>query len=138
MLVSGLVLTTIGLVLFTQISADGSYVGDVLVPSVIVAVGLGLSFVSLTITAVSGVTHHDAGMASGLLNTAQQVGGAFPMARNLGLRLVAEPAHVDGWGDPVTWLRNAEEYFHRNNVTGTASACRALLRQVGVSYDTVR
>jgi EmrB/QacA subfamily drug resistance transporter len=79
-LVSGLVLTTIGLLLFTQISADGSYVGDVLVPSVIVAVGLGLSFVSLTITAVSGVTHHDAGMASGLLNTAQQVGGALGLA----------------------------------------------------------
>ena len=79
-LVSGLVLTTIGLVLFTQISPDGSYVGDVLVPSVIVAVGLGLSFVSLTITAVSGVTHHDAGMASGLLNTAQQVGGALGLA----------------------------------------------------------
>ncbi|HTI20935.1 MAG TPA: AAA family ATPase [Kutzneria sp.] len=69
---------------------------------------------------------------------AQQVGGAFPMARNLGLRLVAEPAHVDGWGDPVTWLRNAEEYFHRNNVTGTASACRALLRQVGVSVQQRR
>jgi EmrB/QacA subfamily drug resistance transporter len=79
-LVSGLVLTTIGLLLFTQISADGSYLGDVLVPSVIVAVGLGLSFVSLTIVAVSGVTDHDAGMASGLLNTAQQVGGALGLA----------------------------------------------------------
>lgn len=79
-LVSGLVLTTIGLVLFTQISADGSYVGDVLVPSVIVAVGLGLSFVSLTIIAVAGVQHDEAGMASGLLNTAQQVGGALGLA----------------------------------------------------------
>ncbi|WP_345033987.1 helix-turn-helix transcriptional regulator [Kutzneria kofuensis] len=69
---------------------------------------------------------------------AQQVGGAFPMARNLGLRLVAESAHADGWGDPVTWLRNAEEYFHRNGVTGTASACRALLRQVGVSVQQRR
>jgi EmrB/QacA subfamily drug resistance transporter len=79
-LVSGLTLTTIGLVLFTRISADGSYLGDVLVPSVIVAVGLGLSFVSLTVTAMSGVTHHEAGMASGLLNTAQQVGGALGLA----------------------------------------------------------
>lgn len=79
-LVSGLVLTTLGLLLFTQISADGSYLGDVLIPSIIVAVGLGLSFVSLTIIAVSGVTHHEAGMASGLLNTAQQVGGALGLA----------------------------------------------------------
>jgi EmrB/QacA subfamily drug resistance transporter len=79
-LVSGLSLTTIGLALFTQISADGSYVGDVLIPSVIVAVGLGLSFVSLTILAVAGISHSEAGMASGLLNTAQQVGGALGLA----------------------------------------------------------
>jgi EmrB/QacA subfamily drug resistance transporter len=79
-LVSGLTFTTIGLLLFTQISPDGSYVGDVLFPSVIVAVGLGLSFVSLTITAVSGVSHGEAGLASGLLNTAQQVGGALGLA----------------------------------------------------------
>ena len=79
-LVSGLLFTTVGLVLFTQISPDGSFAGDVLLPSVIVAVGLGLSFVSLTITAMSGVTHHEAGMASGLLNTAQQVGGALGLA----------------------------------------------------------
>ncbi|HZV74236.1 MAG TPA: MFS transporter, partial [Conexibacter sp.] len=94
-LVSGLVLTTIGLLLFTQISADGSFVGDVLVPSVIVAVGLGLSFVSLTITAVSGVTHHEAGMASGLLNTAQQVGGALGLAV---LSSIAASRIADGGG----------------------------------------
>lgn len=79
-LVSGLVLTTIGLVLFTQISANGSFAGDVLLPSVIVAVGLGLSFVSLTILAVAGISHDEAGMASGLLNTSQQVGGALGLA----------------------------------------------------------
>jgi EmrB/QacA subfamily drug resistance transporter len=79
-LVAGLTFTTVGLVLFTQVSAGGSFAGDVLVPSVIVAIGLGLSFVSLTITAMSGVTHHEAGLASGLLNTAQQVGGALGLA----------------------------------------------------------
>jgi predicted MFS family arabinose efflux permease len=79
-LVAGLTFTTIGLVLFTQISPDGSFAGDVLLPSVIVAVGLGLSFVSLTITAVAGVEHDEAGLASGLLNTAQQVGGALGLA----------------------------------------------------------
>jgi predicted MFS family arabinose efflux permease len=79
-LVTGLLFTTVGLILFTQISPDGSYVGDVLIPSVIVAIGLGLSFVSLTITAVSGVSHDEAGLASGLLNTAQQVGGALGLA----------------------------------------------------------
>jgi len=79
-LVAGLSFTTVGLILFTRISPDGSFAGDVLLPSVIVAVGLGLSFVSLTITAVSGVSHDEAGLASGLLNTAQQVGGALGLA----------------------------------------------------------
>ncbi|HXE44296.1 MAG TPA: MFS transporter [Conexibacter sp.] len=79
-LATGLGFTTAGLLLFTQISAGGSYLGDVLIPSVLVAIGLGLSFVSLTITAVSGVTHDEAGLASGLLNTAQQVGGALGLA----------------------------------------------------------
>ncbi len=79
-LVAGLTFTTVGLVLFTQISPNGSFAGDVLLPSVIVAIGLGLSFVSLTITAVAGVSHDEAGLASGLLNTAQQVGGALGLA----------------------------------------------------------
>lgn len=79
-LVFGLVLTTIGLLLFTQISADGSFLGDVLIPSLVVAAGLGFSFVPLTITAVAGVTHNEAGLASGLINTAQQVGGALGLA----------------------------------------------------------
>jgi EmrB/QacA subfamily drug resistance transporter len=79
-LVGGLVLTTIGLLLFTQVSAGGSYTGDVLIPSIVVALGLGFSFVPLTIIAVAGVTHHEAGMASGLINTAQQVGGALGLA----------------------------------------------------------
>lgn len=96
-LVSGLVCTTVGLLLFTQVSAGGSFTGDVLIPSLIVAVGLGLSFVSLTIVAVSGVTHHEAGMASGLLNTAQQVGGALGLAV-LSSVATARTGSVGGFG----------------------------------------
>jgi EmrB/QacA subfamily drug resistance transporter len=79
-LVTGLVLTAVGLLLFTQVSVGGSYLGDVLIPSLVVAAGLGFSFVPLTITAVAGVTHNEAGLASGLINTAQQVGGALGLA----------------------------------------------------------
>jgi predicted MFS family arabinose efflux permease len=79
-LVGGLVLTAIGLVLFTRVSADGGYASDVLLPSVIVALGLGFSFVPLTISAVAGVRGDEAGLASGLINTAQQVGGALGLA----------------------------------------------------------
>ena len=98
-LVLGLVLTAIGLLLFTQISPDGTFLGDVLIPSIVVAAGLGFSFVPLTITAVAGVTHNEAGLASGLINTAQQVGGA------LGLAILSSIAnsrisHVLGDGPP--------------------------------------
>ncbi|MFV2099244.1 AAA family ATPase [Micromonospora sp. LOL_014] len=55
----------------------------------------------------------------------------FEMSRNLGLRLVAEAAIEDGWGDPAGWLRTAERYFHDRNVRRVAGACRALLRKSG-------
>ena len=80
LMVFGLVLVAVGLVLFAQVKANGSYAGDVLLPSIVVALGLGFSFVPLTILAVSGVSHDDAGLASGLINTAQQIGGALGLA----------------------------------------------------------
>jgi EmrB/QacA subfamily drug resistance transporter len=79
-LVSGLIITAAGLVWFGQVSPDGSYVGDVLFPSLLAAIGLGLAFVSMTVAAVSGVEPHEAGLASGLINTSQQIGGALGLA----------------------------------------------------------
>lgn len=79
-LTAGLVLTAIGLVWFAQVEVGGSYVGDILFPSLIAAVGLGFAFVPMTIAAVSGVEPHQAGLASGLINTSQQVGGALGLA----------------------------------------------------------
>jgi EmrB/QacA subfamily drug resistance transporter len=79
-LITGLVLITAGLLWFSQVSAGGSYLGDVLFPSLLAAVGLGFAFVSVTIGAVSGTTDENAGLASGLINTSQQVGGALGLA----------------------------------------------------------
>jgi EmrB/QacA subfamily drug resistance transporter len=79
-LVSGLFVTAGGLVWFSQVSPDGSYVSDILFPSLLAAVGLGLAFVSMTVAAVSGVEAHEAGLASGLINTSQQIGGALGLA----------------------------------------------------------
>jgi DNA-binding CsgD family transcriptional regulator len=62
----------------------------------------------------------------------------FPMARHLSLRLVAEAAIADGWGDPVSWLREAEDHFHNAAVPAVASACRALLRRAGASVSQRR
>jgi EmrB/QacA subfamily drug resistance transporter len=79
-LITGLLLTAAGLGWFSQVSPDGSYVSDVLFPSLLAAVGLGFAFVPMTIAAVSGVEGHEAGLASGLINTSQQIGGALGLA----------------------------------------------------------
>jgi EmrB/QacA subfamily drug resistance transporter len=79
-LIAGLVLLAGRLVWFSNVHAHGSYSRDVLGPSLIVAFGLGFCFVPLTILAVSGTTEADAGLASGLINTAEQVGGAIGLA----------------------------------------------------------
>jgi len=76
----GLTLQVAGLLLFALIHANGTYVGDVLAPSLLVAIGIGLSFVPATIAAVSGVNAHEAGLASGLVNTSRLFGGALGLA----------------------------------------------------------
>jgi EmrB/QacA subfamily drug resistance transporter len=80
-LIAGLLLITGGLVWFSRVpGVGGSYVADVLGPSLLAAVGLGFAFVSVTIGAVTGTKPHEAGLASGLINTAQQIGGALGLA----------------------------------------------------------
>jgi predicted MFS family arabinose efflux permease len=80
-LIIGLLFVTAGLLWFSQVSAPGgTYLGDVLFPSLLAAIGLGFSFVSVTIGAVTGTEPQEAGLASGLINTSQQVGGALGLA----------------------------------------------------------
>jgi EmrB/QacA subfamily drug resistance transporter len=80
-LITGMLFVAAGLLWFSQVSAPGgSYVGDVLFPSMLAAIGLGMSFVPVTIAAVTGTTPGEAGLASGLINTSQQVGGALGLA----------------------------------------------------------
>ncbi len=80
LLLAGMASLTIGLLLLTGISVGGSYLSDVLVPSLLVAIGIGLSFVPATILAVAGVARREAGLASGLVNTSRLVGGALGLA----------------------------------------------------------
>jgi EmrB/QacA subfamily drug resistance transporter len=79
-LIVGMLFVTGGLVWFAQVSPDGSYVSDILFPSLLAAVGLGLAFVPVTIAAVTGIRPDQSGLASGLVNTSQQVGGALGLA----------------------------------------------------------
>jgi hypothetical protein len=66
-----------GLLWFSRLPVDGSFLADVLGPSLLVGLGLALSFVALTIGSVSGVDEGRYGLASGLVNTSQQIGGAL-------------------------------------------------------------
>ncbi|WP_433262812.1 helix-turn-helix transcriptional regulator [Actinosynnema sp. CS-041913] len=76
--------------------------------------------------------------ASTAVRHAKEAATIYPLARHLGLRLVAEAAATDGWGEPEGWLRGAEEYFHQTGGTAVASACRGLLRQLGASVPQRR
>jgi EmrB/QacA subfamily drug resistance transporter len=79
-LAAGMALIAGGLLWFSRISPHGSFLADILGPSLLAAVGLGFAFVPVTIAAVAGVRDNDQGLASGMINTSQQVGGALGLA----------------------------------------------------------
>ena len=76
----GMTALSAGLVYFTQVSVGGSYLGDLLPGFLLIAIGLGFSFVPISIAALAGVPAAEAGLASGLINTSQQIGGALGIA----------------------------------------------------------
>jgi len=76
----GMTMLTAGLVYFTQVSLGGSYFADLLPGFLIIGVGIGFSFVPISIAALAGVQPAEAGLASGLINTSQQIGGALGIA----------------------------------------------------------
>src|SRR5215216_7637716 len=79
-LVAGMAFLTAGLAYFTQVSVGGSYVVDLLPGFLLIAIGMGFSFVPISIAALAGVRPSEAGRASGLINTSQQIGGALGIA----------------------------------------------------------
>jgi EmrB/QacA subfamily drug resistance transporter len=79
-LATGLLAVSLGLLGFSQVSVGGGFLTDILGPSLLAAIGLGFGFVTSTIAAVAGVGEHEQGLASGLINTSQQIGGALGLA----------------------------------------------------------
>ena len=125
-LVVGMAMLTAGLVYFTQVSVDGSYAADLLPGFLLIAVGLGFSFVSISIAALAGVRDSEAGLASGLINTSQQVGGALGVAV---LATVAtsrtDAATADGSALPVALTNGFEAAF----IVGAADRVRRRARR---------
>jgi MFS family permease len=77
---TGMVLLAAGALAFTQVSVGGSYVGDMLLGLIVYGAGIGPAFVTATVAALAGVEEHDSGLASGLSNTAFQIGAALGVA----------------------------------------------------------
>ncbi|NUS11214.1 MAG: MFS transporter [Streptomyces sp.] len=79
-LIAGTAVTTVAMVWFSRISPDSGYASGVMGPMIVFGLGLGLTFVTLTLTAVSGIAQEQVGAASGLLNAMQGVGGALGLS----------------------------------------------------------
>jgi EmrB/QacA subfamily drug resistance transporter len=95
-LLPGLVLIAVGLALFTQAPVDGSYAQHVLPVMIVLGFGIGVCFPALMTLAMSGATHEDAGLASGLVNTTAQVGGALGLAVLATLSATRSDGLIDG------------------------------------------
>jgi EmrB/QacA subfamily drug resistance transporter len=122
-LTAGMVFVAAGLVWFSQVSVGGGFLTDILGPSLLMAVGLGFAFVTTTIAAVSGVAERESGLASGLINTSQQIGGA------LGLAVLATIANsrtddvaAGAGGDPSAMPAALTEGFQSAFIGGAAIA----------------
>jgi MFS family permease len=79
-LIIGPALVGIAMILFSRIPVHGSYVADLLPPILIMPMGIGLTFMPVFAAATSGVPPHESGLASGLITTSQQMGGALGLA----------------------------------------------------------
>ncbi|MFG2091490.1 MULTISPECIES: MFS transporter [unclassified Spirillospora] len=106
---AGLVVTAAGLAWLSRMSVDGSFLVDVLGPSIVIGVGGGLAFVTTTVGATSGTRPEQSGLASGLFNTAQQFGGSLGLAVVVAIA-TARTTHVIEGGEHVMAAALTEGY----------------------------
>jgi EmrB/QacA subfamily drug resistance transporter len=92
---SGLALSTVALILFARLPVDGSYFTDLFPAFIISGLGLALAFVPMSIGGLTGVSQTDAGVASGLINTTQQIGGAIGVAAATTIATTYTSRYVD-------------------------------------------
>jgi MFS family permease len=118
-LVVGMTALTAGLVYFTQVSVGGSYLGDLLPGFLLIAVGIGFAFVPISIAALAGIQPSEAGLASGLINTSQQIGGALGIAA---LSTIATSRTGDALAGGATQASALVTGFHGAFVAGVIIA----------------
>lgn len=135
LLVAGLLLMAAGLLMMVRLPVHGTYVADVLPAFIVTALGAGMVFLPMTNAAVSGAARQDAGLASALLNTTQQVGGAVGLAV---LSTIATSYTTSVLAsDPRGGFSHAlVEGFHRGFIVGAAFAlAAAVLALLTISRD---
>ena len=98
----GMAMAVAGLLLYLRLQPDGSYVTDLLPGMILVSIGMGLTFVPITLIATSGIPPDDAGLASGLFNTSQQIGGALGLAILSTLSASATASTLKGVSKPTS------------------------------------
>ena len=101
-LMTGLALATISLAWLTRLPVDGHYFSDLFGPFVLGGAGLGFAFVPVTIASLTGVERADAGVASGLVNTSRQIGGAIGLAAISTIAASAATGYAHSHGLAVT------------------------------------
>lgn len=123
---TGMLLLAGGALLLTQVSVGGSYVGDMLLGLLVYGAGIGPAFVTATVAALAGVAEHESGLASGLSNTAFQIGAA------LGVAIVTTVA-VSRSGDYLAANDGANPLIVLNEGFQSAFLACAVLAGIGVA-----
>ena len=122
-LATGMGLIAVALVWFSQVSVGGGFLTDILGPSLLAATGLGFGFVTSTIAAVSGVEAREQGLASGLINTSQQIGGALGLAVLSTIAISrTDDLTASAGGDPSAITNALNEGFQAAFLGGAAIA----------------
>jgi EmrB/QacA subfamily drug resistance transporter len=131
----GLTLATIGILIYTRTTLDGTYVSQILPAVIVMSIGMGLTFMPVTLLATTGIATEDAGLASGLFNTSQQVGGALGLAVLSTIAVSHTTSVLDGLGGSASPTDRAQalvDGFHWAFVAGAGLMALALVLILGL------
>jgi MFS family permease len=131
--VAGIALTTTGTFIMSLLNTDSSYLFHMLPAFLVLATGFGISFVAITVAATSGIPGEEAGLASGLINTSQQIGGALGLAI---LAVVAATATNAALAAGVSAEQASMAGYQRAFFTASTLMFTALLIAIFVIQET--
>jgi predicted MFS family arabinose efflux permease len=138
LMVAGLALAAGGLLWFTGLSVHSSYIAHVLPPEILVSLGMGMAFVPLSSTALIGVEPKDAGVASALVNTTQQVGGSLGTALLNTVAASAATTYLAGHATSVAAVQTAAVHGYTTAFTVSAVLLAGAALVAGVLVQASR